>query len=67
MKVYLVTPYFVLAGAIDRILADSELATSLGAKSHRRVKEHFTWCASAEATNNALLRTVYGGGEELPQ
>jgi glycosyltransferase involved in cell wall biosynthesis len=47
-----------LAGAIDRILADSELATSLGTNGHRHVKEHFTWSASANATNNALLRAV---------
>ena len=54
-----------LAGAIDRILADSELATSLGTNGHRRVKEHFTWSASAEATNNALLRAVYGRRKEI--
>jgi rhamnosyl/mannosyltransferase len=56
-----------LAGAIDRILADSELATLLGTNGYRRVKEHFTWSASAEATNTALLRAVYGIREEIPQ
>lgn len=56
-----------LVGAIDRILADFELATSLGANGHRHVKEHFTWSASAEATNNALLRAVYGHREEIQQ
>jgi glycosyltransferase involved in cell wall biosynthesis len=50
-----------LAGAIDRILADSGLATSLGINGHRHVKEHFTWNISAESVNNALLRAVYGG------
>ncbi len=49
-----------LAGAIECILADSELAASLGSNGHRRVKEHFTWGASAEGTNNALLNAVYG-------
>ena len=47
-----------LAGAMDRILADSQLATSLGINGFRRVKEHFTWSSSAHATNNALLRAV---------
>src|SRR5207249_1413526 len=56
-----------LAGAIDHILADSELATSLGANGYHSVKEHFIWSASAEVTNNALLRAVYGGREELQQ
>ncbi len=56
-----------LAGAIDRILTDSELATSLGVNGHHRVKEHFMRSASVEATNNALLRAMYGGREELQQ
>lgn len=56
-----------LAGAIDRILADSKLATSLGANGHRRVKEHFRWSASAEATNDALLHAVYGHREKIQQ
>ena len=56
-----------LAGAIDRILADTELATSLGANGRRYVKEHFSWSASAEATNNALLRAVGGYRERLQQ
>jgi len=62
-----VRPSNALAGAIDRNLADSELATSLGNNGHRRVKEHFTWSASAEPTNNALLRAVYGRREEFQQ
>jgi glycosyltransferase involved in cell wall biosynthesis len=49
-----------LAGAIDRILADVDLATLLGTNGHRYVKENFTWDASAAATNNALLRAVHG-------
>jgi glycosyltransferase involved in cell wall biosynthesis len=56
-----------LAGAIDRILADTDLATLLGTNGHRHVKENFTWNASAEATNNALLRAVYGHRERLQQ
>lgn len=58
---------YALARAIDRILTDCELATSLGANGHRYVKEHFTWSTSAEATNNALLRAVYGRREEIQQ
>lgn len=54
-----------LARAIDRILGDSELATSMGINGHHRVEEHFTWSASAEATNNALLRAVYGRREKI--
>jgi glycosyltransferase involved in cell wall biosynthesis len=54
-----------LARAIGRILADSELASLLGANGYRYVKEHFTWSVSAEATNNALLRAVYGRREEI--
>lgn len=53
-----------LAGAIDRVLADSELATLFGTNGHCYVKEHFTWDASAEATNDALLRAVYGCSNE---
>jgi glycosyltransferase involved in cell wall biosynthesis len=49
-----------LAEAIERILADSELATTLGANGHRHVKEYFTWSACAQATNSALSRAVYG-------
>lgn len=56
-----------LAGAIDRILADAELAASLGTNGHRYVKEHFTWSAAAGATNNALLRAVSGPREALQQ
>lgn len=50
-----------LAGAIDRILANSELATSLGINGYCYVKEHFTWNTSAEAMNNALLKAVERG------
>ncbi len=56
-----------LTGAIDRILADSELATRFGTNGYCHVKEHFTWCASVEATNNALLRAVSGRREEFQQ
>ncbi len=52
-----------LAAAIDRILADSDLATLLSTNGYRYVKEHFTWNASVEGTNNALLRAVYGRRE----
>nr|MDQ2885070.1 glycosyltransferase [Chloroflexota bacterium] len=48
-----------LAGAIDRILAEPELATLLAANGYRYVKEHFTWSASADAVNNALLRATH--------
>jgi len=54
-----------LARAIDRVLADSELATSLGTNGLHCVKEHFTWNTSAEATNYALLRAVYGRREKI--
>jgi glycosyltransferase involved in cell wall biosynthesis len=54
-----------LAGAIDRILSDSYLATSLGTNGCRHVNEHFTWNVSAEATNDALFRAVYGRREEI--
>jgi glycosyltransferase involved in cell wall biosynthesis len=48
-----------LAGAIDQILANPELATSLATNGYHHVKKHFTWSASAEATNNAILKVVY--------
>ena len=48
-----------LTGAIERILSDSALATSLGTNGLRHVKEHFTWEVSAEAMNNVLVHTVY--------
>ena len=54
-----------LAEAIDRILVDSELATTLGTNGRRYVKEHFTWGASAQATNTALLRAASGTKEEI--
>lgn len=54
-----------LAEAIDRILADSDLATLLSTNGYRYVKEHFTWNASVEETNNALLLAVYGRREGL--
>ncbi len=56
-----------LAGAIDRILADTDLAALLGTNGHRYVKENFTWDASAEATNNALLHAVHEHRELLQQ
>lgn len=54
-----------LVEAIDRILADSELAISLGTNGLCRVRENFTWSASAEATNKALLSAVYGQSKGL--
>jgi glycosyltransferase involved in cell wall biosynthesis len=54
-----------LVSAIDRILADPEFASLLGSNGYHHVKEHFTWSASAEATNNALLRAVHDHREEI--
>lgn len=48
-----------LAGAIARILTDSELAASMATNGHRYVKENFTWSTSAEAVNDAFLRAMY--------
>jgi glycosyltransferase involved in cell wall biosynthesis len=48
-----------LAGAIDRILADTELATLLSTNGHCYVKKHFTWSVSAQAMNSALLRATH--------
>lgn len=47
-----------LAGAVNRILSDPKLATLLAANGYRYVKEHFTWSASADAVNNALLHAT---------
>lgn len=54
-----------LTEAINQVLADAQLATSLGTNGLRRVKEHFTWSSSANATNNALLCAVHGHREEI--
>lgn len=56
-----------LAGAIDRILANTDLATLLGTNGYHYIKENFTWDASAEATNNALLRAVHGHRDPIEQ
>jgi glycosyltransferase involved in cell wall biosynthesis len=47
-----------LAEALERILSDSALATSLGVNGLRYVKEHFTWKTSADAMHNVLVRAV---------
>jgi glycosyltransferase involved in cell wall biosynthesis len=39
-----------LAGALDRVLEDADLAARLAGAARRRVLEHFTWRACAEGT-----------------
>lgn len=47
-----------LAEAIDRILANSALARTLGNNGYHHVKENFTWDASAEAMHNVFAALV---------
>jgi starch synthase len=47
-----------MAAAVNRLLADAELARSMGAAGRRRVEERFTWEAVAERTAQLYVELV---------